>query len=87
MVWTHPIKQHNPPLPRKIMNIPHTLRIPCNRALTENMFPLCKRGLCKGISSADGRANIHRRDSRVVEEGVVGGVCLDEMVGVFGVLL
>lgn len=51
------------------------------------MFPLCKRCFCKGISSTDGGADIHRRDDGVVEEGVVGGVCLDEMVGVFGVLL
>lgn len=69
------------------MNIPHALCIPCNRTLTENMFPLCKRCLCKGIPITDGRADIHRRDSGIVEEGVMGAAYLDEMVVVFSVLL
>ncbi len=38
IVWTHPIKKHNPILPSKIMNIPHTPSVPHNRTLTENVF-------------------------------------------------
>lgn len=87
IVWTHPIKKHNPILPPKIMNIPHTPSVPRNRTLTENVFTLCKRSLCRAIPRTDGCADIHRRDVEIVEESLVGGVRLGEMVGVFGVVL
>jgi hypothetical protein len=65
------------------MNPPHTLATPSNRSLTKDMFPRAQRLHGKIVSRCDGRTDIHRVDSGVLQEVLVGGICFCEGVFVF----